>query len=207
MSEIQKKKITKKITPTVYKLLEGQSTLIIHGKLSDELEMDKELFEEIWDLHPEEYGQVKIMGKLINTPRWQVSYGKDYYYSGVLHKALPIEHPYFKKLLDWVCGDSGENYQQMLINWYQNENHYIGPHSDDEKQLVNNSNIYSFSFGQSRQFVITSKKDKSFKKIVPLNNNTLVVMCGEMQKHYKHSVPKEKYKLGQRINITFRLFK
>ena len=28
-------------------------------------------FDVLWALHPEEYGQVQIYGKLIDTPRWQ----------------------------------------------------------------------------------------------------------------------------------------
>jgi alkylated DNA repair dioxygenase AlkB len=70
-------------------------------------------------------------------------------------------------------------------------NHYIGHHSDDTRQLESNSTIYSFSYGQTRDFVIQSK-NKDFRKVISLQNNTYLKMGGEIHKYYKHSVPKRK---------------
>lgn len=192
----------------LHKLPEGDSWIRIYDKLPDELLMTPETFKQLWDLHPVEYGKVKIGGSVIPTPRWQESFGESYYYSGMMHDANPIEHPYMVKVLDWIRKDSGENYRQLLVNWYKDGQHYIGPHSDDTRQLIPNSAIYSFSFGQSRDFVVTSKKDKSFKLTLNLKNNSLIVMGGEMQTYYKHSVPKKAISVAPkpRINITSRLF-
>lgn len=100
-----------------------------------------------------------------------------------------------------------KEYQQLLINWYQDGDHYIGPHSDDESQLVKNSAIYSFSFGQTRDFVIKSK-ELDYKMVLELTNNSLIIMGGEIQKYYTHQVPKRSIKKcpNRRINITSRLF-
>src|SRR3989338_9694986 len=147
-------------------LPEGNSRLKILSTLHEGISMDKTLFEEIWNLHPEAHGKVRIAGKEIDVPRWQQAYGQSYYYTGMMHTALPLTHPYLIKLLEWVRSDSGKNYTQVLINWYQNGNHYIGSHSDDTSQLVPQSDIYSFSFGQRRDFVITSKKDPHFRKVI-----------------------------------------
>jgi alkylated DNA repair dioxygenase AlkB len=92
----------------------------------DEIKMDQKTFEEIWNLHPEEFALVRIAGKLVKTPRWQQSYGQGYYYSGVFHNALPLDNPYLKKISEYVCKHSGgKEYRQMLINWYQDGKHYI----------------------------------------------------------------------------------
>lgn len=198
-------------------LSEGNSW-ILSGKVPKELEMDKATFKSLWDTHPEEFNEVKMFGKMVLTPRWQQSYGQPYYYSGLMHEALPIEHPYLKRLLAWVNKHSGKEYKQVLVNWYKDGTHYIGPHSDDETQLVKCSAIYSFSYGQTRIFRITSKADKKdktlsakerFRKDVTLTHNSLVIMGGEMQKYYHHEVPKRAASTtpNPRINITFRLFK
>ena len=174
--------------------------------LPTDIKLTSSEYKELWKMHPKEYGKVKICGKVIDTPRYQESYGEDYFYTGIKHPAKDITHPFLDKLLKWVQDDSSKNYTQMLINWYVDGSHYIGPHSDDTRQLEPNSDIYSFSFGQTRDFVIQSK-DKTFRKVLPVTNNMLLVMGGEMQKYYKHSVPKRKNANGSRINITFRLFK
>ena len=90
-----------------------------------------------------------------------------------------LQIKYLKKILKWVNKHSGLSYKQILCNWYENGNHYIGPHSDDETQLVKNSAIYSFSFGQERDFVIKSKKriikDKEGNDVVENHIDTLFV--------------------------------
>lgn len=196
----------KKKEPIKIELPEGNSYIIFYESIPKNIRVNKQLFDELWNLHPEQVGQIKIMGKIINTPRYQQSYGKDYYFTGMVHKSLPISHEYIYKLLDFIKTHSGKEYNQVLINWYEDGRHYIGKHSDDEKQLVPNSDIYSFSFGQERDFVINSKQT-DYKKTISLPNNSLVIMCGEMQKYYYHSVPKRENLKGRRINITFRLFK
>jgi alkylated DNA repair dioxygenase AlkB len=115
-------------------------------------------------------------------------------------------------LLQWVKDHSGFDYNQVLVNWYQDGNHYIGPHSDDETQLVPGSSIYSFSFGQERDFVVTSKKgvlETPFHESFAMKDNSLLIMEGDMQKNFKHQVPKRATSKvpHPRINITFRLFK
>lgn len=188
-------------------LPEGDSRVDIYDIIPENIQVSNTLFKELWNLHPKERSTIKIFGKVMKVPRYQESYGQDYFYSGKNHKAREITHPYLKKLMKWICKDSGKKYQQLLINWYENGQHYIGAHSDDEKQLVKNSAIYSFSFGNARDFVIQSRKGISvYRKVIQMENNTLLIMKGEMQSYYKHSVPK-RANTKRRINITFRLFK
>jgi alkylated DNA repair dioxygenase AlkB len=177
-------------------------------KVPDSLNVDIDMFERLWNLHPEEYGVIRIMGREIKTPRWQQSYGRAYTFSGMSHPALPIEDPYLRALMDWVKTSSAIDYNQLMINWYGDGNHYIGKHSDDESQLVNGSPIYSFSFGQARDFRIIPK-DKGDVIKIKLEHGSLLIMGGDFQKHYYHEVPKRALSTcpGRRINITFRHFK
>lgn len=206
-------------------------------KLPEEIQVNAQLFEELWQIHPEKVGEVFVFGQFRDTPRWQQSFGKSYYFSGMYHQAWPLEkHEYLIRLQTWVRGHAADNdphrghaggekknpnwkFDQVLINWYADGKHYIGPHSDDESQLVPNSPIYSFSFGETRRFVIKIKKqsmakfksfESDFPKSIVMKDNSCLVMGGQMQKHFTHEVPKvlsKKITVGRRINITFRCFR
>jgi alkylated DNA repair dioxygenase AlkB len=185
-------------------------------------------FRELWQLHPEKRALVFVFGTMYETPRWQQAFGQAYTYSGVRHAAWPLDrHPYLIELIEWVRHDSrryssdGEPlaYNSALVNWYEDGEHYIAAHSDDERQLVSSAPIYSFSFGCPRTFRVKLKRsrdgvDKGDLATVDLAkvdlrmlDNTLLVMGGTMQQHYTHEVPKEKRATSARINITFRVFK
>lgn len=193
-------------------------------QIPEKIRVDDDQFYRIWNLHPEEKGEVMMFGKKVKTPRWQQSYGEAYDFSGMKHSALPLPGGYLTCLLGWVREDSGEKYNQILVNWYSDGSHYIGKHADDESQLVKDSAIYSFAYEEKintaehpkyrpREFVVESysplKNIPKYRRVFPMPNNSLLIMGGEMQKHYKHSVPKRALSTspGKRINITFRLFK
>ena len=200
--------INEKISVILLLPHENCQITIIH-KIPKEIKVDVGFFEELWNMHPKEKGLVKIYGKEFPTPRWHQSFGKSYYFSGVNHKAQLIENGYLLKILNWVQIHSGKKeYNQILMNWYEDGNQYIGLHSDDERQLEEGFSIYSFSFGQSRDFLVKAK-DKSFDKTIQMPDGSLIIMEGSMQKYYYHGVPKRSIKKcpGRRINITVRVFK
>ena len=128
---------------------------------------------------------------MIETPRWIQSYGNNYNFSGMNHDSLPVPE-ILQPLLNWVNQKEPDfEYNGILVNWYQDGSHYIGPHSDDESTFIKDSPIYAFSFGTSRNFNIISKNkniDEKYK--FSLENNSLIVMGGECQKYYKHSISK-----------------
>ena len=115
-------------------------------------------FQALWDIHPEAQGQVMIpqgeaasrmYGRLITTPRWQQTYGRGsrrgkplrgYHFTGMTHPALPLPE-ILQPYLDWVNGLGYGTFNEVLVNWYANGHHYIGSHSDDERQLVPDSPI------------------------------------------------------------------
>jgi len=171
--------------------------------------LDNVDFKSLWDVHPKEYGLVKIYGKEIQTPRWQQTYGLDYKFSGVDHKALPIPEV-FQPFYDWAINTDYGPFNQMLVNWYQDGSHYIGKHSDDERQLVKGAPILSVSLGATRKFRIRKKKTNKIFTDILMPDGTVLVMGGNFQKEFTHEVPKiggkKGKKVGPRINITFRCF-
>lgn len=187
----------------------------IRTKLSEESWVDqlrlpdmKYDFDELWNAHPEEFGLVKIFGRLVRTPRWQQSYLQGYNFSGMFHKAEPLPEV-FQPFFDWANSLGYGKFTQVLVNWYQDGHHYIGAHSDSERQLVKNSPIVSISLGCTRKFRIRNKK--GIVKDIAMDSDTAIVMGGHFQQEFKHEVPKiggkKGAKVGSRINITFRIFK
>ena len=203
---------------------EHQTWVKFYRKIPDSIAIPmpgSDIFQNMWNERPVDKTLIKFMGKDIITPRYQQTYGRDYFFAGVDNKCKPLEsfpNDYLNKLLIWsndhmkanhFYGDESRkdlNLNGIVVNWYD-EGHYIGPHSDKEKQLVPDMPIYSFSFGWSRDFdLIPIGKPKSFKTRVLLNHNSLIIMGGTCQKTHKHAVPKRK-RCGKRINITLRCFK
>ena len=90
-----------------------------------------------------------------------------------------------------------------LGNKYVDGNHYIGPHSDDKKDLFSDSFIASISLGATRDFVFVHKTTKE-RIVIPLKSGTLLLMGPGTQENWKHSVPVRKKCTEPRINITYR---
>jgi len=178
----------------------------------DEFKLPKSLepnFEKLWNRHPANYDSLKLYGKSVEIPRWQQTFGRSYTFSRMQHDPLPIPDE-LKELFDWANESDYGPFNQMFINWYQNGHHYIGPHHDDDKELVDNSPIMSISLGTNRKFRIRDS-GKNIVRDISMSNGTVLVMCGTFNKDFTHEVPKIAGKkgeqLGQRINITFRRFK
>ncbi|VVU94347.1 2OG-Fe(II) oxygenase superfamily [seawater metagenome] len=184
-----------------------QSWIKYYSNIPENVKINQTDFEILWNLHPEEKGKVKIMGKQLETPRWQQAYGISYSFSGTVNNALPIP-PMIQKFIDWanLKEDSDDIFNMALVNWYLNGDHYIGHHSDDERQLIKESSIYCFSFGADRDFILKNKTTKENTKIC-LNDNSLIIMGGKCQKTHTHSIPKRKKINDRRISITLRKFK
>jgi len=178
----------------------------------DILKYTKEEFEEFWNMHPTEHHEVMIYGKLLPIPRWQCLYGNaSYNFSGTVSKGIMTVPEFVNKCFE-VSRKLYPDYKWngALVNWYNDGSNYIGAHSDDEKDLVDNSPILSFSFGAIRTFRIKKKIPAVDKEIqtmdFPTIDNSLIVM-GSMQKEYKHEITKTAKIVGRRINVTIRCFK
>lgn len=102
----------------------------------------------------------------------------------------------------------GTSFNGVLLNFYPDGEHYIGPHSDDESALSTGGKVVSLSLGSERTFRI---RDKITKKIIKFSgkeistkSGRLLVMSGDFQKHYTHEIPKQSKIKYPRISLTFR---
>lgn len=146
-----------------------------------------------------------IFGKHIVTKRKVAWFGDSdyaYSYSNTTKTALPwtTELSELKVLVESV---SKHRYNSCLLNLYNSGEEGMAWHSDDEKALGKNSAIASLSFGAERKFSFKHKKSKETVSLI-LEHGSLLLMMGETQTHWLHSLPKIRSADSPRINLTFR---
>ena len=92
----------------------------------------------------------------------------------------------------------------VLANLYRDGRDGMGWHSDNEKSLGDKPQIASVSLGEQRRFLIREKADKSKKTELILKHGSLLLMRGDCQVNWEHSVPKTSKPKNLRVNLTFR---
>jgi alkylated DNA repair dioxygenase AlkB len=150
--------------------------------------------------------KIKLYGKIIPLPRltsWYGDSGKTYTYSGIASKPNEWNKGllYLKHQIEQCAG---VEFNSVLLNWYRDGEDCLSWHADDEKELGINPIIASANFGETRDFIVRRNDDPSKKIILPLKHGTLLLMRGELQHFWQHSVPKRKKVKGSRFNLTFR---
>ena len=150
--------------------------------------------------------KIKIYNKTIPLPRytsWYGDIGKHYTYSGIKYSPNKWNKGllYIKNQIEKVVKIT---FNSVLINWYRDGEDYLNWHSDNEGKLGKNPVIASVNFGETRDFLIR-KLDKSTTIKIPLKHGTLLIMHGELQDYWQHSIPKRKKIKKSRVNLTFRV--
>ena len=95
------------------------------------------------------------------------------------------------------------DFNSVLANFYRDGKDSMGWHSDDEKELGPNPTIASISFGSERDLVFRNKISRETLAITQ-TNGCLILIDGETQKNWQHSIKKTQKVIGPRINLTFR---
>lgn len=167
--------------------------------------------EELWI--PAQESMVQVYGKWYPTPRRQQHYSLGdraftYKFSGMTYPSrygdqVPQVLRDVQQVLRLFLG---VEFNYVVVNRYENGHHYIGAHSDDEKEMEPHSPIASLSLGATRKFRFHHKKDKTLTHTWKLQDNDLFVMQHPTNDEWKHSVPKELKVREPRVNFTFRMF-
>lgn len=182
------------------------SHVIYKAQLPDQLKMlSDDAFSALWATRPKQFHKIKMMGKTIDTPRWQQAFAKDYRYSGNINHGIPLVEP-ITSLLNW-CNTLCESTNGVLVNYYDGAlGHYIGPHRDTTQQLIPNSLIFMISFGETRTLRLIKYPDKSVKRDVTVEHNDVVIMPWNTNSHFTHQITKSKKAKEKRISVTLRSF-
>jgi alkylated DNA repair dioxygenase AlkB len=152
---------------------------------------------------------IKIFGKIYPQPRLTALYAnnnKSYSYSNI--KMQPITFtPTLFDIKSKIEKRINSQFTSCLLNLYRNGQDSNGWHADNEKELGLNPVIASLSLGAERVFHMKHRNDKKEKVKINLTNGSLLVMRGRTQHHWLHQIPKTRKKVGERINLTFRIIK
>lgn len=154
---------------------------------------------------PWEQQHLRIQGKLIPFPRlvsWHGDREAVYSYSGNTNQPKPWNNVLLS-IKEIVEETAGVTFNSVLLNLYSDERSSVGWHADDEPELGRKPTIASVSLGQPRVFQLKHNRSKDVVDIV-LPHGSLLLMKGELQEKWKHSIPKGVTPMGRRINLTFR---
>jgi len=149
---------------------------------------------------------INFFGKRMPLPRltcWCGDKGAAYTYSGIRSEPNPWNNGlrYLKGQVEQVAGTT---FNSVLLNWYRDGEDCLSWHADDEPELGRNPVIASANFGATRDFQIRLNEDHGQKITLRLGHGTLLIMSGELQHFWQHSVPKRKRVRESRFNMTFR---
>ncbi|KAF6145094.1 hypothetical protein GIB67_013445 [Kingdonia uniflora] len=144
------------------------------------------------------------------------------------------DFPPLKEILEAVHEAlPGSSFNSLLLNRYKSGSDYVSWHADDEKLYGPTPEIASVSFGCEREFLLrkkpiktpkvsllsavqggkseeqpTSERPKKSKQddhhSFMLKHGSMLVMRGNTQRDWVHSVPKRARADAVRINLTFR---
>lgn len=152
---------------------------------------------------------ITIFGKTHITKRQIVWMGDNvsYRYSGHNRLSIPWVNDVFhvKQLIEKQLKEQGiqTTFNACLLNYYPTGEEGMSYHADDEPELGFEPIIASLSLGETRKFVFKHNQTKNKAEIM-LTNGQLIVMHGQTQNHWQHTITKTKMVKNGRINLTFR---
>lgn len=160
------------------------------------------------DQLPWEQPSIFVAGQYRKIPRLQYWAGDEeavYTYSGVRFTPQPWT-PLLTNIKDRLEGMLKVSFNSVLVNYYRDGQDSMGWHSDNEPELGSQPLIASISLGEQRTFKLRPIKAQA--KVEPLKfilrSGDLLVMSGDTQTYWQHSISKTAKPCGGRINLTFR---
>lgn len=149
---------------------------------------------------------ITLWGKVHDVPRlqqWFADDGMVYTWSGIRMEPAPWIAP-LERLRERLHEALGLRFNTALANLYRDGNDTVGWHADDEPELGEAPVIASVSLGAARDFVLRHRTRPELVQSISLTHGSLLVMEGDTQQHWRHSVPRRKRVQAPRINLTFR---
>lgn len=191
------------------KLFDDQEQLLLPPDLMEYLpgfipqEEADHLFRLLQQAAPwEQYYQV-LYEKTVITPRLTAWYGERRSRDGISQPPIPWL-PELLRLKEKIESHTGLSFQGVLLNYYRNEKDSVAWHADKDTLPGMKTEIASVSLGQVRAFDFRSKTQHRQRYALDLAHGSLLLMKGDLQRHWEHRIAKSTQPMSGRINLTFR---
>jgi hypothetical protein len=217
-------RMTNKTAPHRIIQLSDESYLLINKLPEHLINYTNEYFDKMYSLRPEiskvlvgpdkdEVITERRHTSYLNTPPLVLGTDKSYMFSGMDTSNNNQDLPeVFKPLLEYINENRNHldfpkfpEYNQVVVNWYENGNEYIPFHSDCETGFADNANVAIISLGSTRIFELVRKTPLKETTSLPCEHGTIVYMCGDTQKQFRHGIRKDDCE-GRRMSVSFRSF-
>jgi alkylated DNA repair dioxygenase AlkB len=163
------------------------------------------LFDELLASVPWRDDRIAIFGRTYDVPRrtaWFGDPGAVYAYSRIVHEPEPWT-PVLSSLRDRVSAVADAPFNSVLINWYRDGRDSNGWHADNEPELGAEPVIASLSLGATRTMRFRHVRTRNTFGL-PLSDGDLLLMWGDAQVVWQHTIAKATKVTSGRVNLTFR---
>lgn len=163
------------------------------------------LLNRLWSELPWRQERIVLFGRRIPQPRlsaWLGDPDARYRYSGLMLEPAPW-HPDLQELGKTLESATRKAFNSVLVNAYRNGRDSMGWHADDEPELGTRPVVASVSLGACRRFLVKPRHGGP-ARVFHLEHGSLLLMGGDSQSRYRHSLPKTARPTDLRINLTFR---
>lgn len=151
-----------------------------------------------------ELDKQKFTGLTNRASYWYSNH--QYAYGSTFHSPCATDNPMLNELLKDVSRFLNVNFNSILLNLYYDGNDHMPYHADDEQSILCQK-IASLSIGATRLFSFLPKYDTETSHHTYLKSGSLLIMDGNTQKFWVHSLVKEPHVQLPRLNLTFRVIK
>ena len=194
---------------TLVTVFESRASALAHAPHFYDRATADALFDEISQYAGLNFTSYLIEGARVRSPRrmmWCADSGVGEYRFSANHVPGLEAHaftPTLRRMRRDVESAVGKPFNAVLINLYADGSEFSDWHSDDDPWLGRNFDVPSLSLGAARPFRVRRRGDGANETTVKLGHGSLLVMKGEFQRDYEHSLPRVTA-AGVRINLTWR---
>jgi len=150
---------------------------------------------------------ITVYGRTYPVPRLVAWIGRGFSQSSRYSREIavpPIEdHPLLARITERARQTCHADFDSVLLNYYRDGHDSVGWHADDERSIRGGEPIAALSLGETRRLRVRSKRHL-ITHAFQLDHGDLLVMGGDMQREWQHSVPKMRAD-HPRLSLTFRV--
>lgn len=163
------------------------------------------LFQEILEDTPWLQQEITVYHRKIPMPRLTCWMGEaSYTYSNLMNEPGPWTAPVLE-IREQMTTLTGEFFNGALLNLYRNGQDSMGWHADNEASLGPEPIIPSVNLGATRRMRFKPRKNRPGDAFgFDLPHGSVLLMSGETQDNWLHTITKTARSVGARINLTFR---